>query len=56
MFISKEKGQILRKYLSYGVPQGSILGPLSLILYIKDIAGLSENLCYVLIADDTNIF
>ena len=42
--------------ITYGVPQGSVLGPILYLLYINDIKLLAETIELRLFADDTNLF
>jgi len=40
----------------FGVPQGSVLGPLLFLIYVNDIVNCSPYGEFILYADDTNIF
>ena len=56
LYVTYNNHKSSREKINCGVPQGSILGPILFLLYINDLASVSEFCFSVLFADDTNMF
>ena len=56
MYVCYNKHNSNERNLSYGVPQGSVLGQLLFILYINDLPSCLSNSKCILFADDTTIY
>lgn len=55
-FVSFQGPESKNTIIKCGVPQGSILVPLLFILYINDIASISDHLLPIIFVDDTLYF
>ena len=51
-----ENSKTILKYVTCGVTQGSILGPLLFLVYVNDLPNASRLLGPIMFADDTNVF
>ena len=56
--VNVRKGHSNPRFLNFGVPQGSLLGPILFIIYTKDISEIAANhgLSIHLYADDTQLY
>jgi ribonuclease P/MRP protein subunit RPP40 len=55
-FCSYKNKKSTKLKINCGVPQGSMLGPLLFIVYLNDLAYISDKLSTILFADDSNVF
>ena len=54
-YVSVNGANSCKNKITYGVPQGSILGPLLFVIYINDMPNICNFAKFILYADDANI-
>ena len=54
-FVTVNGADSTKREIKYGVPQGSILGPLLFVIYINDLPNICQLAKFILYADDANI-
>ena len=55
-YVMYNNTQSSMQYITCGVPQGSVLGPLLFLIYINDIPNCLKHSKSIVFADDTTIF
>ena len=53
LYVSVDGVSSSKYFLRYGIPQGSVLGPILFLLYINDVVNSSNKLIFSIFADDT---
>ena len=55
-YVTYNGNESAKQNIKWGVPQGSILGPLLFLIYINDLPNIYKYMMLLSFADDTNLF